>query len=418
MIFPIKSKKDGTTFFCTSNGELLLLPTFFSRSCARTGLIWRSLKKRGVDRFSTDFIWQQREISKNTQSIVTNRLIQFFNWLTHSDSTLMGNLNVIDHHPAISDEWLNYYLNEVLTKEYRASDSALEQHLMALTQYYDYLAYANLSHIRQLKITRTSKELGRGNSKKKSVIKYITPSLRSEIYKAAKLRSLRDECILRSGGQLGVRSKENLGFVLSDFRGPTGTEPGLKFLFHEMERNPKAEYKFWLQGRFVKQSNSSKGGVGRYLYIPHLLLEKYKRYYLEERPITESNSLFVNNCPSYKHHGKPISSSLGTSVFRKIRKLVIEQQQNGKLDDDEQSLEMDHSYHTLRHSFGTDKFYEAANRDINIVNAVTTTHPIYLYISELLGHSCNSKFGAASQTTRNYIHSCGYKERFTKRLHQ
>gem|GEM_PF-3118921 len=39
----------------------------------------------------------------------------------------MGNLNVIDHHPAISDEWLNYYLNEVLTKEYRASDSALEQ---------------------------------------------------------------------------------------------------------------------------------------------------------------------------------------------------------------------------------------------------------------------------------------------------
>lgn len=103
------------------------MPTFFSRSCARTGLIWRSLKKRGVDRFSTDFIWQQREISKNTQSIVTNRLIQFFNWLTHSDSTLMGNLNVIDHHPAISDEWLNYYLNEVLTKEYRASDSALEQ---------------------------------------------------------------------------------------------------------------------------------------------------------------------------------------------------------------------------------------------------------------------------------------------------
>ena len=73
-------------------------------------------------------------------------------------------------------------------------------------------------------------------------------------------------------------------------------------------------------------------------------------------------------------------------------------------------LEDDHTGHTLRHSFGTDKFYDVCKENRIKIDSVTPTSAVYLLVARLMGH--NAKDGSAPETTRMYIRSCHIKDAF------
>lgn len=73
-------------------------------------------------------------------------------------------------------------------------------------------------------------------------------------------------------------------------------------------------------------------------------------------------------------------------------------------------LDEDHTHHVLRHSFGTDKFYELCQKNRMAFDDVSTTSQIYLTVARLLGHNAADK--RAPATTKKYIRSCHIKEAF------
>ena len=75
-----------------------------------------------------------------------------------------------------------------------------------------------------------------------------------------------------------------------------------------------------------------------------------------------------------------------------------------------QKLEIDHTHHVLRHSFGTDKFYTLSEENNMAVDDVTTTSQVFLTVAALMGHNASSK--SAPSTTRRYIRSCHIKTAF------
>jgi len=241
----------------------------------------------------------------------------------------------------------------------------------------------------------------------RTAVKYLTPELRSILYRNTD--SLRDELLLRGGGELGLRSKENQGLLLEDFMLGNKKHLGFKSLFLEMDQHPEQmEFKYCLQGQHTKAPRNAGGGESRTLYIHRSLLERYKHYYETERPQSTSNTLLLNFSDS--NYGTPIAENAASRAFTRIKKKVLELQRNDALPTDGQMLENDHTGHVLRHSFGTDKFYDASKENRVKIDSVTPTSAVYLLVAKLMGH--NAKDGKAPETTKTYIRSCHIKEAF------
>ena len=171
-----------------------------------------------------------------------------------------------------------------------------------------------------------------------------------------------------------------------------------------MAENPnKEEFEYYLQGKFSKSKRFS-GGESRMLYFHRGLLERFKEYFDRERPQSKKQTFFLNDPYNGKGRGSPISQARPGKVFKEVRTKVIEMQKKSLLNPEDQRLEHDHTGHVLRHSFGTDKFYQFAE-DANIrIDDVTTTSGVYLAVAVFLGHSVNDR--SAPQTTKQYIRSC------------
>jgi len=196
---------------------------------------------------------------------------------------------------------------------------------------------------------------------------------------------------------------ENLGFLLKDFKIGKNKYKGLESLFRELDENEdKLEFIYFLQGIYSKGSNG-KGGKSRKIFLSRSILEAMRDYWIEERPVSHSNHLFLNDANNNKGS---ISKSRASIIFNKIRKRIREAQ--GALYLHEQEVESDHTYHCLRHSFGTDLFYDLAEENRILVDDVTTTSQVYLTVAATLGHSVTGRF--APETTKKYIRSCNYKK--------
>jgi integrase len=270
---------------------------------------------------------------------------------------------------------------------------------MALNAYFNYLAVNNLSDVKRLFIRPKHREAARNNTKKRIAVKYLTPKLRSILYQNTS--SKRDELLLRSGGEMGCRSKENLGFLVDDFTVGAKTYEGMKSLFLKMSSDKdKQVFEYHLQGRFSKSKRSS-GGESRTLYFHRDLLKRFEDYYKNERPKSNEQTFFLNN--AINNNGA-ILRSRASRVFAEARAKVIAEQRDGGLDPEGQMLETDHTHHVLRHSFATDKFYDYAQEKNIRIDDVTTTSQIYLSVAALMGHSVNDR--SAPQTTKRYIRSC------------
>ncbi len=404
-----KSEYHQCHVFIAEDLSLLLLPTLFSKAISRTGVVWKRVIADGEGKFAST-TYQEEEISDVTITILHNKLEHFFNWLIQYSKS---NSQVsIDRHHNIPEELLNHYINTVIIEELGAGEHTVEQYLMALRDYYDYLAMTGFTNAKDIRVKPRLKSVVKRNTKRRTAVKYLTPDLRSILYRTTD--SLRDELLLRSGGELGLRSKENQGLLLDDFMVGNKKYLGFKSLFLQMEQHPEQmEFEYFLQGRYSKAPRNSGGGESRRLYIHRSLLERYKTYYESERPESTENTLLLN--ASYSDDGTAIAKNAATRAFTRAKKKVLTLQRSGALPDEGQMLEDDHTHHILRHSFGTDKFYDACKECRVKIDSVTSTSPVYLLVAKLMGH--NAKDNKAPETTKVYIRSCHIKEAFISGVH-
>ena len=404
-----KSEYHQCHIFMADDLSILLLPTLFSKAISRTGVVWKRVTRDGKDKFVST-TYQEEEISNVTTTILHNKLEHFLNWLVQYSQ---HNSQVsIDRHHNIPEELLNHYINTVIIEEQGAGEHTVEQHLFALRDYYNYLAMTGFTNAKDIRVKPRLKSLIKKNTKRRTAVKYLTPELRSILYRNTD--SLRDELLLRGGGELGLRSKENQGLLLEDFVVGNKKHLGFKSLFLMMEQHPEQmEFEYFLQGQYTKAPRNAGGGESRRLYIHRSLLERYKAYYDKERPESTVNTLLLN--ASYSDGGTPIAENAASRAFTRAKKIILEKQRSGALPEHLQMLEDDHTGHTLRHSFGTDKFYDACKENRVKIDNVTPTSAVYLLVARLMGH--NAKDGSAPETTKTYIRSCHIKEAFLTGSH-
>ncbi|WP_330149931.1 hypothetical protein [Shewanella xiamenensis] len=399
-----KSEYHQCQVFIAEDLSLLLLPTLFSKAISRTGVVWKRVTCDGENRFALTR-YKEEEISDVTITILHNRLKHFFNWLIQYSQ---ANSQVsIDRHHNIPEELLNHYINTVIIEEQGAGEHTVEQYLMALRDYYNYLAMTGFTNAKDIRVKPRLKSVIKRNTKRRTAVKYLTPELRSILYRNTD--SLRDELLLRGGGELGLRSKENQGLLLEDFVVGNKKHSGFKSLFLNMAQYPEQmEFEYFLQGQYTKAPRNAGGGESRRLFIHRSLLERYKYYYDNERPESTENTLLLN--ASYSDGGTPLAENAASRAFTRAKKKVFELQRSGALPGHMQMLEDDHTGHILRHSFGTDKFYDACKEHRVKIDSVTPTSAVYLLVAKLMGH--NAKDGKAPETTKTYIRSCHIKEAY------
>ncbi|ABM02023.1 phage integrase family protein [Psychromonas ingrahamii 37] len=386
----------GCKLFTKDDLSPIVLPCFFSNFLTKNLIVYAINKNN---------ILIENQIEKTTSTSILNRLEQFLHWLEFYSN--QSEFVSIETHQNLPSELLNNYVNNILIEENSLGEASVKQSIQALTSYYNYLYHTGIiPYPKVLRIRPALRNTARSNTKKRTSVKYFTPELRNILYHNTE--SIRDELLLRTGGECGLRSKENQGFLLNDFRIGTKTHKGLLSLFEDMEDNPeKSEFEYYLQGRFSKAKRHS-GGSSRKVYIHSDLLRRFKEYYEMERPESDSDSFFLNDSNSTR--AKPIAAARATKIFNIVRNKVMLIQEKGLLPAYGQLLEKGHTHHILRHSFATDKFYFFSKQWNIAIDNVTTTSQVYLAVAALLGHSGSSK--SAPTTTKNYIRSCHIKESF------
>jgi len=401
----IDSKKYSFPLFVENDLSLVLLPCIFSNVLMERETIFIVVANEDDDGAVRSQLVEKDVSDDSTIKVILNRLKTFLEWVEgYSQESKYVSLST---HHNLPSSIINDYINDVLIQERGRGEKSIYQHLMALNAYYNYLAYSGFTTIKNLYIRPDNKEQARTNNKSRNAVKYLTPELRSILYRNTS--SVRDELLLKTGGEIGCRSKENLGFLVNNFNYQGKNYPGMLLLFEIMEANPnQVEFEYFLQGKFTK-SHRYSGGKSRMLYIHRNLLSRFKDYYDKERPKTEENTFFVNDSSS--NPNTAIAKSRASRVFTTTRDIVLEKQAKGLLPREGQQLELDHTHHILRHSFGTDKFYEYSEQNNMRVDDVTPTSQPYLTVAALLGHSANDN--SAPKTTSSYIRSCHIKLRYT-----
>jgi integrase len=399
------SKTYGFKLYSDSNGLLLPLPSFYSEFISTHHQDYHLTKINDSYESIEEYKLAPRNISEKLLEINLAKLSNFLEWVEdYSKSSQYVSLGM---HHNIPDKIINYYLNQHLIEVECKGEKSSSQHLSSLISYYNYLEFTGFSNRKILYIDPKLKEVARMNTKRRTAIKYLTPSVRQTFINFASTK--RDVLLIMTSSECGLRSKENQGFLLKDFNAGGKKYKGLETLFRELEEDEnKLEFIYFLQGIYSKGSNG-EGGKSREIFLSRSILEEMRDYWIEERPSSDSNHLFLNDSNNNKN---PISKSRASDVFRAIRKRIIEAQSNGDFSEHEQEVESEHTYHCLRHSFGTDLFYRLTEEDGILVDNVTTTSQIYLTVAATLGHSAEGRY--APQATKNYIRSCHYKDLFTK----
>lgn len=344
-----------------------------------------------------------QDIAENTFKPYLYKLGHFLHWVENY-SKGFEHLSLANHHN-IPNELIQYYLNDYLILEKELGEHSVRQYRDALTSYFAYLEFYGFSKAVKLYIKPKFKEKSRNNTKSRSVVKYLSPDLRHLFVRYA--TSKRDALLMRMGFECGLRTKENQGLVLDDFNVGGKTYKGMFSLFKDMELHAgKMEFSFRLQGLYSKGSRG-KGGKSRDIFIHRSLLQALRDYWIDQRPLSQSDHLFLNRQQG-GIESEVISHDRATQVFSSIRRRILYEQSMGKFNPNWQTLEKEHTYHVLRHSYGTDKFYELSESAGLLVDNVSPTSQVYLSVAALLGHTVTGKDAASA--TKTYIRSCNIKK--------
>lgn len=397
MIRESDNSTNGHHIYLYDDGVPILLPCLFARfsEVAKLSIIRETKKNEETGRKETYF--NEKEIGEDTAKKYTNHVGRFLAWVEDYNTIEQVSLH---NHSALPSEVINEYINEYLIDECQKSEYVARGAANSLQAYYNFLLYYFNNKEKKIAIKSEYLPIACSNSKDSLHVKYLLPNTREIFYRKAP--SLLHEISLRIGGDLGCRAKENQGFLLNDFTANKKKHIGLLTLFNQLEASPeKEEFEYHLSSLYTKYSRS------RTLFIPRLLLKKMKAYYETERPCTDSNQLLVSNANNCR--GQPISKGFASRVFLEVKKnLMQDAQEHQSLYSNIQDIEDDWSYHILRHSFGTDYFYNLCEGQNKHYESITTTSSVYLQTAKRMGHKVDSR--RASNVTKTYIHSCGYRE--------
>jgi integrase len=341
------------------------------------------------------------DISEATAEQYISHLDRFLRYLHKSDQEKPNQNWLMLNHNLLEDI-INHYINDIFIEQEKGSRTAATMCVSALTSYYNYLTKVGLTRYKSLSIWAGNKDTAQKNTKRREAIKYIPQSTRNALLRQC--TNLRDKLILRCGAEVGTRTKEVPGFYLKDFEYGQKTRKGLLTLFNEMEDNPdKTVFEYYLPGKNSK-GKPGKGGESRTLYIEVELLQEMQDYYLEERPESEYNTFFLKVDKST--YAEPIPDTQASSIFKQMKnKLLLMQEQDNSLT---YKIHIDHVYHIMRHSFGTDKFYQIAKDVGCAIDSITASSTVMIQIAELMGHSLEGK-DKGFKVTRGYIRSTKQK---------
>jgi integrase len=381
----------------------LILPCIYARYTTERGLSVELKSKKNRISNQTEHFFEEVEIGNDGQYVRGNQLGLFLDWVDFQAKS--GSSISITSHTALPQDVINEYINFHLIEKECKSEVVVKKAVYSLKCYYNWLHYFFDNNYKNIGVFASHRALARANNKEGLLVKYLLPATRELLYR--RTDTLLGEIILRNGGDLGCRTSENQGFLLNDFTAGKKKHKGILNLFKELDSKPeKEEFKYHLSSLYTKYGRS------RTLYIPRELLKKMRRYYDKERPQTDSNHLFVSNSNN-NSKGQCISTEFGSTIFHKVLKMTIQDmKENPGIYSSFQTLEEGHVYHHLRHSFGTDIFYEECRKNGKEVDSITTESAVYIETARRLGHKVDSRY--AAETTKKYIHSCGHRERLLK----
>ena len=217
----------GCPLFVADDSSLILLPCLFSYSLVLNKEIYVQVDQvinNFGERKRVEKMLETKEVVDQTVNNILNRLETFLLWVEEYSRTSQT-LSVFNIEK-IPEEILNHYINDVLIEIRGVSEKGIFQHIMALNAYFNFLAANHFSSVKRITVKPSFRETARDNTKKRTAVKYLTPSLRSTIYQNT--TSLRDELLLRAMGEMGLRSRECQGFLVDDFKSGGKTYSGLK----------------------------------------------------------------------------------------------------------------------------------------------------------------------------------------------
>lgn len=379
----------------------LILPCLFARYTQV--LNFRVDSSSYQDETSNKIIYKfiEKEIGPDTSYKICNHLGRFLEWVNEYNTIEQVNIYT---HTALPDLVINEYINEFLINECSKSETVVNQAVNSISSYYNWLVLFFGNKRKYIGVKTKFRAAARNNNKRSLAVNYLLPQTREIIYRNT--NTLLQEVVLRNGAELGCRTMENRGFLLNDFKANQMQYSGILSLFEQLESNDsQKEFKYHLPSLYTKYGRS------RMLYIPRDLLQKMKRYYDLERPQSNSNHLLLAN--SGKTKGQCIDRSFGSNTFLLARRKVIEKINLGiDLYSGIQNITESNVYHHLRHSFGTDIFYNLCEGQNKSYESITTTSGVYIETARRLGHKVDGMH--ANETTKRYIHSCGYREHMLK----
>ncbi|WP_318521966.1 site-specific integrase [Photobacterium leiognathi] len=379
------------------------MPCLYSRYTYRNGLsvVHTKIKKRETNDYVFGF--EEIEIGDNAQYVRGHQLGAFLKWVEDYDHPLV----TLDNHTALPSEYINEYINDHLVCSMEKSEIVVNRATVALNSYYDWLSFFYDNPLKKIFVFSENRQITRSNNKTKLIVKYLLPATRELLYRHTD--TLLEEIVLRNGGDLGCRTKENQGFFLADYRADGKIQIGLLSLFNELITDQdKEEFPYHLP------SLNTKGGKARTLYIQRSHLQLMKRYYDLERPQSDSNHLLVSNSTN-SSRGHVIDVRYGTRLFSRIAEKVRQKiHDNPKVYSGYQEIDVAHTYHHLRHSFGTDVFYEGCIQAGKNAESITTESRVYIETARRMGHTVTGR--NANQTTKGYIHAVGQREALLKEV--
>ena len=382
--------------FVHDDDTLILIPSFYCLFILNHLSHYKQVdKKLKSGKNQTQLV--QTDINKETAEQYISHLDRFLRYLHQSDQeNPEQNWLMLNHN--LPADIINHYINDIFIEKEKGSRTAANQCVSALTSYYNYLTKVGLTSYKSLSIWAGNKTIAQKNTKRREAIKYIPQSTRNALVRQC--TNLRDKIILRCGAELGTRTKEVPGLYLKDFEYGQETRKGLLTLFNEMDANPeKTVFEYFLPGKNSK-GKPGKGGMSRKLYIEAELLQAMQEYYQQERPNSEHNTFFLK--VDKRGYGEPIPNNQASSIFKQMKdKLLLMQEQDNSLT---YKIHEDHVFHIMRHSFGTDKFYQIANDVGCAIDAITASSTVMIQIAKLLGHSLEGK-DKGFKVTRSYIRS-------------
>lgn len=357
-----------------NTGSPPILPLLYTTFLSRFGITYHSSSIRDHKTFTSLDTLIPEEISNNTIRSYVHTLSRFLNYLeacrkSHDTPGMHAS-------SACSEKFVNHYLNNVLAATI-ASSQTLEVHRSALASYFNWLDYMKLAERLDLKINRTTRQRLAEKHVVPRYIQYVSKSNRTKLLFACD--GLGEKLIMRMGFEVGLRTSE-VAALRIDGKGK------LKELFSALvneEHNHIQQFRYLLEGRYTKR------GKSRWIYFGRELLLDMKRYFDTERKWIAKRNTVSTDCFFLRKDNRFFGSGIGSEqASRVFKKRAIEAGLNVNL-----------SYHDLRHTFATELFHQELQRSNG--RETRSESAALIVVAQRLGHSF--KDGYAPSTTTRYI---------------